>query len=94
MSHLFAVVVVAGTFGVVVYWVAAEQVAHAGDLNILRLCAALAFLVCVLAALLLARHLAGRFLARIVDLTVRCRALANGESLPPRRRGRAMNSIT
>jgi diguanylate cyclase (GGDEF)-like protein len=85
VSHLFAVIVVAGTFGAIVYWVAAEQVARAGDLNTLRLYAVLAFLVCVLAALLLARHLAKRFLARIVDLTARCRALANGESLPPRR---------
>ena len=86
-SHLFAVVAVAGTFGAVVYWVAAEQVARVGDLYTLRLSATLAFLVCVLAALLLARHLAGRFLARITDLTSRCRALASGESLPPRRPG-------
>jgi diguanylate cyclase (GGDEF)-like protein len=56
-------------------------------LYILRLSAALAFLVCVLAALVLSRHLAGRFLARIGDLAARCRALANGEPLPPRRPG-------
>jgi len=87
LSHLFAVIVVAGTFGAVVYWVAAEQVARVGDLNTLRLYAALAFLVCVLAALLLARHLARRFLARITDLTARCRALASGEALPPRKPG-------
>lgn len=87
LSHLFAVVVVAGTFGAVVYWVAAEQVARVGDLSTLRLYAALAFLVCVLAALLLARHLARRFLARITDLTARCRALASGEALPPRKPG-------
>lgn len=56
-------------------------------LYILRLSAALAFLVCVLVALLLSRHLAGRIIARITDLTARCRALANGEPLPPRRPG-------
>lgn len=87
VSHLFAVIAVAGTFGAVVYWVAAEQVARAGNLYTLRLYAALAFCVCVLAALLLSRHLARRFLARITDLTARCRALAAGESLPPRKPG-------
>jgi diguanylate cyclase (GGDEF)-like protein len=56
----------------------------AEKLYILRLSAALAFLGCVLAALILSRHLAGRFLARINDLVVRCRALANGDPLPPR----------
>ena len=79
ISHVFAVISVAGTFGAVVYWVAAEQVARAGDLYSLRLYAALAFCVCVLAALVLSRHLALRFLARITDLTARCRALASGE---------------
>lgn len=84
-SHLFAVVCVAGTFGAVVYWIAAQQVAQAGSLQTLRLYAALAFLVCVLAALLLSRHLAGRFLLRITDLIERCRALASGELPAPRR---------
>jgi len=56
----------------------------AEKLYILRLSAVLAFLVCVLAALILSRHLAGRFLARITDLAARCRALASGEPLPPR----------
>ncbi len=56
-------------------------------LYILRLSAALAFLVCALAALVLSRHLAGRILNRIGDLTTRCRALANGEPLPPRQPG-------
>ncbi|MDR3386570.1 MAG: diguanylate cyclase [Rudaea sp.] len=57
-----------------------------GDtLYILRLSAALAFLVCVLAALVLSRHLARRFQISITDLAARCRALANGEPLPPRR---------
>ncbi len=87
ISHVFAVISVAGTFGAVVYWVAAEQVARAGDLYTLRLYAALAFCVCVLAALVLSRHLALRFLARITDLTARCRALASGEALPPRKAG-------
>ena len=59
----------------------------AEKLYILRLSAALAFLVCVLAALILSRHLAGRFLASITDLAARCRALANGDPLPPRRPG-------
>lgn len=87
VSHLFAVIAVAGTFGVVVYWVAAQQVGHEGSIDTLRLYAALAFLICVLAALLLARHLAGRFLLRITDLIDRCRALAAGDPLPPRRPG-------
>jgi diguanylate cyclase (GGDEF)-like protein len=56
----------------------------AAKLYILRLSAALAFLVCALAALVLSRHLAGRFLASVTDLVARCRALANGEPLPPR----------
>jgi diguanylate cyclase (GGDEF)-like protein len=82
-SHLFAVVAIAGPFGAFVYWTAA-QVVGADHLDTLRLYAALAFLVCVLAALLLSRILAGRLLARINDLTERCRALANGDPLPPR----------
>jgi diguanylate cyclase (GGDEF)-like protein len=85
-SHLFAVVAIAGPFGVFVYWTAA-QVIGVEHLHTLRLYAALAFLVCVLAALLLARVLAGRLLARINDLTARCRALANGEFPSPRRSG-------
>ena len=83
VSHLFAVVVVAGTFGAVVYWVAAIQVARGGDLYTLRLSAALAFLVCVLAALVLSRLLANRIVARIADLAFRCRVLAAGRPLPP-----------
>lgn len=59
----------------------------AEKLYILRLSAALAFLACVLAALILSRHLAGRFLARITDLAARCRALANGDPLPSRHPG-------
>ncbi|MGA9334101.1 MAG: diguanylate cyclase [Rudaea sp.] len=59
----------------------------AGKLYILRLSAALAFLVCVLAALILSRDLARRILVRITDLAARCRALANGDPLPPRRAG-------
>lgn len=59
----------------------------AGKLYILRLSAALAFLVCVLAALILSRDLARRILVRITDLAARCRALANGDPLPPRRPG-------
>ena len=59
----------------------------AEKLYILRLSAALAFLACVLAALILSRHLARRFLARITDLVARCHALANGEALPPRSPG-------
>ncbi|MGH8040469.1 MAG: diguanylate cyclase [Rudaea sp.] len=57
------------------------------NLYTLRLSAALAFLVCVLAAMLLGRHLAWRLLARITDLIGRCRALATGEPLPSRRPG-------
>jgi diguanylate cyclase (GGDEF)-like protein len=56
-------------------------------LAVLRLGSALAFLLCILVALVVSRHLADRFVARISDLTARCRALANGESLPPRRAG-------
>lgn len=59
----------------------------AGKLYFLRLSAALAFLVCVLAALILSRDLARRILLRITDLATRCRALANGDPLPPRRPG-------
>jgi diguanylate cyclase (GGDEF)-like protein len=59
----------------------------AEKLYILRLSAALAFLVCVLAALILSRHLSRRFLASITELVARCHALANGEPLPPRRPG-------
>ena len=62
-----------------------SDVAH--ELYVLRLSAILAFLVCVLAALVLGRHLAGRILASITDLVRRCRALANGEPLPPSRPG-------
>jgi diguanylate cyclase (GGDEF)-like protein len=85
-SHLFAVVAIAGPFGVFVYWTAA-QVVGAEHLDTLRWYAALAFLICVLAALLLARILAGRLLTRINELTARCRALANGEALSPRGSG-------
>ena len=64
---------------------------HSGESNeklyILRLSAALAFLACVLAALVLSRHLARRILTRITDLAARCSALANGDPLPPRRPG-------
>jgi diguanylate cyclase (GGDEF)-like protein len=56
-------------------------------LYILRLSAVLAFLACVLAALVLSRHLARLFQHSITDLAARCRALANGEPLPPRRAG-------
>jgi diguanylate cyclase (GGDEF)-like protein len=56
-------------------------------LEFLRLSAVLAFLVCVLAALVLSRILASRFLTRITDLAARCRALASNEPLPPRRPG-------
>jgi len=71
------------------YEVVAQMSAAAvgADLYILRLSAALAFLVCVLAALVLSRHLAGRILVRITDLAARCRALANGEPMPPWRPG-------
>jgi diguanylate cyclase (GGDEF)-like protein len=57
------------------------------QLYTLRLSAALAFLVCVLAASILSRHLAGRFQISITDLIARCHALANGDPLPPRRPG-------
>ena len=59
-----------------------------GDqLYFLRLSAALAFLVCMLAAVTLSRIAAGRFQHSITDLVARCRALANGEPLPPRHVG-------
>lgn len=83
-SHLFAVVAIAGTFGAFVYWTAAAQLAASGNLYTLRLTAALAFLVCVLAALVLSRVLAGRIVARITDLAFRCRVLAAGQPLPSR----------
>ncbi len=57
------------------------------ELSVLRVRAMIAFLVCVLAALFIGRHLAGRILARITDLARRCRALASGEPLPPRHSG-------
>jgi diguanylate cyclase (GGDEF)-like protein len=53
----------------------------------LRVTAALAFLLCVLAALMLSRILANRILARITDLAFRCRMLAAGQPLPPRPAG-------
>lgn len=56
-------------------------------LYILRLTTALAFLVCVLAAIILSRIAANRFQASIHDLVVRCRKLAAGEPLPPRHAG-------
>ncbi len=62
-------------------------------LYILRLSAVLAFLVCVLAALVLSRDLARRFQTSITDLAARCRALANGEPLPPRRRQGASDEM-
>lgn len=89
VSHLFAVVAVAGAFGAFVYWTAAAQLAASGNLYTLRLSAALAFLVCVLAALVLSRVLAGRIVARITDLAFRCRVLATGQPLPPRPPGPA-----
>jgi len=59
-----------------------------GDqLYFLRLSAALAFLVCVLAAITLSRVAANYFQHSITDLVTRCRALANGETLPPRHVG-------
>ena len=88
VSHLFAVVVVAGGFGAFVYSVAAAQLAHSGNLYTLRLYAALAFLVCVLVALILSRVLANRIVARITDLAYRCRVLAAGQPLPPLPAGR------
>ena len=54
------------------------------NLYALRLGAMLAFLLCVLAALVLSRALANRILARITDLAFRCRMLAAGQPLPPR----------
>jgi len=57
------------------------------NLYILRTAAALAFLLCVLAALVLSRVLANRILARITDLAFRCRMLAAGQPLPPRPAG-------
>lgn len=53
----------------------------------LRTSATLAFLVCILIAAILSRHLARIFLARLSDLAIRCRALAANEPLPPRRPG-------
>ena len=53
----------------------------------LRMNTALAFLMCILIAAILSRHLARVFLARLSDLAIRCRALANNEPLPPRRVG-------
>jgi len=57
------------------------------QLYFLRLSAALAFLVCVLAAITLSRIAANRFQHSINDLVARCHALANGEPLPPRHVG-------
>jgi diguanylate cyclase (GGDEF)-like protein len=54
------------------------------NLYSLRVGAALAFLLCALAALVLSRVLANRILARITDLAFRCRMLAAGQPLPPR----------
>jgi diguanylate cyclase (GGDEF)-like protein len=54
------------------------------NLYTLRVGAALAFLLCVLAALVVSRLLANRILARITDLAWRCRVLAAGQPLPPR----------
>jgi len=56
-------------------------------LYFLRLSAALAFCVCALTALMLSRQLAKLFQHSITDLIARCRALANGEPLPPRHAG-------
>jgi len=56
-------------------------------LYILRMSAALGFLACVLAALMLSRQLSKAFQHSITDLIARCRALANGEPLPPRHPG-------
>ena len=71
------------------YHVAAESSPNrvGEQLYFLRLSAALAFLVCVLAALTLSRIAADRFQHSITDLVTRCRALANGETLPPRHVG-------
>ena len=54
------------------------------NLYALRIGAALAFLLCALAALMLSRVLANRILVRITDLAFRCRMLAAGQPLPPR----------
>ncbi len=71
------------------YSVGVELRAGAANDNLytLQLSAALAFLLCVLATMLLGRRLARRLLARITDLIGRCRALATGGALPPRRPG-------
>jgi diguanylate cyclase (GGDEF)-like protein len=53
----------------------------------LRMSALLAFLVCVLIAAIISRHLSRIFVARMTDLAARCRALANNEPLPPRGMG-------
>ena len=50
----------------------------------LRMSTALAFLVCVLIAAIISRHLSRIFVMRMNDLAARCRALANNEPLPPR----------
>ena len=50
----------------------------------LRTNTALAFLVCVLIAAIISRHLSRIFVARMTDLAARCRALANNEPLPAR----------
>ncbi len=50
----------------------------------LRVSTALAFLVCVLIAAIISRHLSRTFVSRMTDLAARCRALANNEPLPPR----------
>ena len=94
-SYLLAIVVLAGAFGAVVYFVAARQVSGldlppaeiSERLYTLRLSTALAFLVCILVAAVLSRHLAQIFLMRMSDLATRCRALANNEPLPPRGTG-------
>jgi diguanylate cyclase (GGDEF)-like protein len=91
-SYLLAIVALAGAFGAVVYWVAAKQVNSLNlspaeideRLTTLRFGTALAFLVCILVAAILSRHLARVFMARTADLAARCRALANNEPLPPR----------
>jgi diguanylate cyclase (GGDEF)-like protein len=61
---------------------------NASDLNDrlyrLRVSTALAFLVCVLIAAIISRHLSRTFVSRMTDLAARCRALANNEPLPPR----------
>lgn len=53
-------------------------------LSTLRMSTALAFLLCVLIAAILSRHLSRIFVTRMTDLAARCRALANNEPLPPR----------